>query len=285
MLKVKNISILAFSKDFLDVSWEVEDTVEDIRDYDFFVQRSEGIEGPYDEIGGPLADEFMFRDVQAPLFHRWRQLYYRIRTVNRATSEEEISPSNQPIASKDLIAAEIQRLEFIRLNEFVGRRAIVMQKRTFGQRCVTCWDVIKQRIRISRCKDCFGVGFVRGYMKPVETLIQIEPSTQTEQLQDTGKTQHNVVSARAFIFPFLKPGDMVVEAENNRWRVTSSFYVEQLRHPVAQQVALIQIPDTDIEYIIPLDIGSVLDKPSPIRAFHNFANIDSAIKGVEKVTI
>lgn len=290
MIKIRDLKVSSFSLDSQDLLWEIEETLEDVRDYDFFIQRSEGQEGPFDTIGGPLVDQYSFRDVQAPAYNRERQHLYRIRIVKRDTGLESFSSVEFQIAPQDLIAAEIQRSEFLRLREYVGRKVFIFQKRTFGQRCLTCWDPIKQRLTVSSCPECFNTGFSRGFMRPVSTYMQIDPATglagQAEQLSDLGKTQHSIVRGRTILHIIMKSGDLVMELENIRWRITGTLVSDHIRHPVTQDVTMMRIPETDIEYSIPLaGVDPATFQASPARAFRNPMNIDAVLKESERISV
>lgn len=289
MIVIKDLKVVSFSKDSLDLSWAIEDTTENVLDYDFFIQRSEGEQGPFDTVGGPVVDEFsfLFRDVTAPQYWRGRQHIYRIEAINRVTKESQSSLTAQALAPADLVTQEIRRCEILRFREFAGRKVFVFPRRTFGQRCGTCFDEVKTRKRRANCAECFDTGFARGYLRPIQTFLQIEPNFgqagQSERLTDLGRTQHNLITARAPIIPLYKAGDLVVEAENTRWRVVGVTSYQHLRSPVAQQLTLIQIPDNDIEYRIPIEgINPVTFEATASRAFTNPSNIDAATEGISR---
>jgi len=290
VLNVNSVDVASFSFDFLDVVWTIDDTNEDVTDFDFFVERSEAVEGPFDLIAGPLIDEFRFRDVQAPRYHRSRQFFYRIKTVERATGKFVFSNTGLPLARLDLVSAEIQKSELIAFKEFTSRKVWIFPRRTFGQKCPACYDPIKDRTRSSRCLECFGTGFARGFLRPIESFITFSPETgligQSEKLTERGREQHNIVSIRAFIIPLLKAGDMIVEVENARWRVTGAGTMQHLRHPVTQHATVFQMPDNDIEFAVPIKgIDPVTFQAAPKRAFTNYANIDAAREGDRRSTV
>ena len=57
-----NTKIRSFSLDFLEVLWEIEDTVLDQLDFQLYVLRSESPMGPFDTIAGPFEDKYRFVD-------------------------------------------------------------------------------------------------------------------------------------------------------------------------------------------------------------------------------
>jgi hypothetical protein len=112
---------------------------------------------------------------------------------------------------------------------------------------------------------------VRGDLTPIESWISIDPDPKSEQNLNVGATQQSNTTARMGFFPPVKPRDLVVEPENQRWRVVQVTQTEQLRVPVHQELQLHKVPVTDIEYKIKFDIGNSLSNIwlSPARNYTN----------------
>jgi hypothetical protein len=180
------------------------------------------------------------------------------------------------MAEPDLIAAEIQMRERLVWSEYAGRKCFVYPVRTFGQRCPNCYDgpdrgkgFTSQRRR-SRCVTCYDTSFVRGYHSPIEIFMQIDPSDQAVQTLPVGETQQTDTSARLPNFPQLKPRDIIVEAENRRWRVVKVKPTERLRSIIHQELVMHEITPGDIEFQIPVNLADLRDfEPSPERNFTN----------------
>lgn len=282
-LSVKELLVRSFSLDFLEVTWEIENTTLDPHDYHTYVLRSESPMGPWDIITGPFSDRYRFVDNQVNLLHRWRQLYYKIRTVRKAdTTDVAESDAKTFHAQPDLIAKEIQRLERLVWEEYAGRRCFIFPARTFGQRCPSCYDgpergkgYTGQRTR-SHCLTCYDTGFARGYLDPVEIFMQIDPSTHIEQPLPVAERQQSDTSARLPNFPLVKPRDIIIEAENRRWRVVTVTSTERLRSVVHQELRLHEITKGDIEFQLPIKVEDLRDfEPSPSRNFTNPQNLDA----------
>ena len=101
--------------------------------------------------------------------------------------------------------------------------------------------------------------------------MQIDPNPNAEQTTNVGAIQQNNTTARLGFFPPLKPRDVIVEPENKRWRVVQINQTEQLRAAVHQEIQLHELPRTDMEYTVPLDLGQALKDVffSPSRNFTN----------------
>jgi hypothetical protein len=277
LLDVQRLRVRSLDVDFHEISWELTPTTEDIYDYTFELRRSEGAEGPYEPVAPPFEDQYIFVDNSVRRAHAYRTLFYRLVVKHKASGDtKEWGPvSQEPDA--DLIATEIRKHMNILFREFAGRRCWVLPVRTFGQRCPACWSTALQKRRISGCATCFDTGFVRGYMHPIESWVQFDPHAKAEQNMATGPTQQHNTTARLGYYPPIKPRDIIIEGENKRWRVVQTTTTEQGRAVLHQECSLHEIPKTDIEYKIELDLGAALKDLwlSPSRNFTNPHNLSN----------
>lgn len=273
MLKVVSLKVASFVLDHLDLFWTLTSSVEEvIQEHDFYVQRSiDGAAGPYHQIAGPFYNTFLFRDPNVNLLNKWRNYFYRIKTVHRPTGEEAISQPTYLEAPPDLIALEIIRRESLILQEFNGRWVALFPRMTFGQRCPHCWDRGVRGNTIGRstnqnCTTCFDTTFVGGFAQPMRILVQMDPSPKSTQLTTLGPAQPNLTTGRTTAFPPLKPADLIVEAENKRWCVESVSPTQKLRATVRQELKLNEYEKDDIKFKVPVQLDSK-DLFSPARSF------------------
>jgi hypothetical protein len=282
-LNIVNAKVRSFSLDFYEVLWEIETTTLDPNDFQFYVLRSESPEGPWDIIAGPFEDHYRYIDNQVNPMHQQRQIFYRIRSVEKKDQENIVeSESIIQYPDPDLIAQEIQRAERIVWNEFSGRACFLFPVRTFGKRCEFCYDGPEKgkgftsSKRRSGCASCYDTSFVRGYFDPIQVYVQIDPYTESVQTQAYLQRLQADTRARLPNYPMLKPKDLLVESENRRWRVVTSTPTERLRSVVHQELTLHEIDRSEVEYQIPIRLGDLRDfEPSPIRNFANAQDIDS----------
>jgi hypothetical protein len=283
MINVTKVTVRSFDLDHLDVFWEIENfssssgdaTPHEIFDYEFFVLRSgDSAMGPFDTIAGPFRDRYMMRDVQVSLLHKWRQYYYKIRVVSRKTGEsKDFGPAGNFSPGPDLIAAEIVRQEDVLFREHSGRKAYLFNRRTFGPRC-SCWDDTLQRRTRSGHLPCYDTGFLGGYMSPIEIHVQIDPPGKVKQATALGDIQPGDTAGRMICFPPVNPDDIIVEAENKRWKVMRVVPTERLRAIVRQEFVLHEIPKTDVEYELPVRVNLRDLEPSAARNYTNPQNIE-----------
>jgi hypothetical protein len=106
-------------------------------------------------------------------------------------------------------------------------------------------------------------------MSPDETVIHA----------NFGDIQNENTVLFAGNYPELSEGDMVVEAENIRWRIGSTINkVKKARALVRQQAQLHRVPKGDIEYTIPLNLSENEVRTllaSPERNYTNPQSLES----------
>jgi len=239
------------------VRWTIKDTNEDIGNFRFTVRKSYSPGGPFEAITGPLVNTFQFFDQALQMKSNWRKMYYRILAQDVVKGETIESPVAGIESDPDLFLLELRRRHDLYLKRFVGIPASVLVAKTFGQRCVTCHDQIKQRVRSSACLQCFGMGFHGGYFNQVDTFINFSPSPELVALLEIGERQPNQTNLWTINFPELSPRDMIVEfppsAEQRRWRVVTVGRTERLRATSRQIAQVTEINRNDVEYQVPVD--------------------------------
>ena len=260
-LQVTNIRVRSLSVDHYELTWEVASTSEDVLDYTFQVLRSEAPAGPFEEISPELDDRYLFIDNRLRVGNRWRQWHYVIRVRHKPSDETQDFGPASPGAEADLHGQEIRSHIHLLMREFAGIRCWLLPRRTFGQRCPKCWnETLKAKVE-SGCRTCYDTGFVRGYHSPIEAFIQIDPSPKTDQPTNIGKLQQSNTTARMAYFPPVKPQDLLIDMENTRWRVTQVSATRKLRAAIHQEIGLHEIPKSDTEYLINIDLGNHKDGP------------------------
>lgn len=280
MLNVTALKVRSLDVDFAEVSWKIDDTAEDVLNFTFQVLRSESAGGPWDVLSVPFSDRYIFFDRFTQPFHTYRELFYLVRVVNIQTGEEKDFGPVQQEAEADLIAKELRRHMSLLFREFTGRRCWLLPVRTFGQRCRSCWNATLQKRTKSGCTFCFDTGFARGYLHPIEVFTQIDPgNAKVEQTTQLGAIHPQVTTARMVDIGTAKPRDILIEAENVRWRITQVNQTEQVRAPIHFELNLHRIPQSDIEYNIELKLDEALKDLwlSPARNFtnpHNLSNFE-----------
>jgi len=273
-LRVRSLDIAQ-----MEVTWETDNFNMDVLDYTFQVLRSESGEGPYEPITQEFEDRYIFVDRRVPTSYMFRQFWYKLRIKQKSTGDiKDFGPETQA-AEPDLIAQTIRRLEQTGFTQVFGRLCWLFPRRTFGTRCLNCWDPKLSAKKRANCIECYDTSFLRGFLNPIEVWVQIDPVGKAVQLQSFQKGQTKVTSARMTFYPSVKPGDLLVELENARWRIEGVTQSERLRAPIKQELVLRSVMPTDIEFKLPINLQEPLKdvQVSPGRMFTNPHNFDNAI--------
>lgn len=269
MLQVTKLYARSFDLDHMDVFWEIENFTGNIRQYEFQVLRSESSMGPWEPVSPVFEDAYYFRDPTPPAMHKWRQLFYLLRIRNKATDEtKDFGPTSQA-GEPDLIAMEINRQEDVLFREFVGRRTWIYPVRTFGAYCI-CYDRVSGRQMKSNCINCYDTKFLGGFLSPIECFVQMDPNGDQPTPTPMRERQDGKTTARLISFPPVKPKDILIEAENVRWRVESVTPTMRLRSVVHQELVLKEIDKGDVEYKLPVNLNDL--RALEIAAERNFTN-------------
>ncbi len=285
-LTIDKFRVRSVDVDRKELTWEIcsgtgsYDSSVDPYDFTFQILRSESPEGPFEIITETFEDRYLFVDSRVPAGAKYRQLWYRIRVTHKASGDVEDTESATHEADPDLVAGYIRKMEQTLFTQVTARKCWLLKARTFGPRCPSCWDRTTQKRTRSQCIDCFNRGFLRGYHDPIEVWVQIDPPGKSKKNNAQQIDNEVYTSARLSFYPNVSPDDVIIEAENKRWRVILVSLSERLRAPVKQEITQMrQIQDTDIEYRIPINLTRALRdiQPSPPRMFNLPADVFSTI--------
>jgi hypothetical protein len=275
MLILKNIHAQSFSLRFVQLSWEIEPSPEDIFSFKFEVYRSESEEGDYNLISHRLLqDEYEYQDNQVHLLAKNKDLFYKIKVINTLDNTYEYFGPVQYAPEQDLIAIEISKRNQLVIDQFTGRQVLIYRIRTFGTRC-SCYDKMLGKIIKSNCEQCFGTSWVKGYFKPIVTKMNI--TVPSRELIETLSGDQDPISAEGFLsnYPLLKPRDVIIENENKRYRVHRIVLNQKLRAITSQRVLLTQLTSSDIEYKLSVKLSDYVNYPMEERNITNPQNVEA----------
>ncbi len=241
------------TQDSIEVRWVLNDTDELTSNFQMFVDRSEGPAGPWLTISAPLVDVFLIVDRGVNQESRYRPIYYRVRIerISDPTDKYDGTPVTlgpQP----DSILLAIRKRHRRHLQRKVGVWCAIFIRKTFGQRC-DCWDNVLKQIRDPDCNHCFHTSFVGGYFSQLNTYVQVRPSPKIVQIPETSVHHDSTTDAWMVDSPIMRPGDLIVEPSNHRWRVMSIHTTEKRRAISRQIMKLTEIEGGDIEYELPVE--------------------------------
>ncbi len=228
--------------------------------FSFFLEWAENPADDFIEVAGPSADNILIDDEQ----RRWSKLphsVYRIRLeAANGTFYSDVNPATGEFNRHDwLLAKEIIRREYLRLQKYVGTRGFYLGRMQWGEICTECVDYNTGLVNKADCETCYGTGFVGGYYPPVTLWVGEERTAVRSQRQDgVGLTNNQTQLARIVAFPFLTAHDVWVNPDTGeRWVIQAKQEVATLRgKPLVWNVQLNLEQPGSIIYKIPLTGGS-----------------------------
>lgn len=272
MLNVSEVRVLPFHIEYNEIVWQIDNTAEDVFDYDFYVLRSEAEAGPYSTIAGPLVDKYYVRDASILSISQHRLYYYKVLVRNRVNGQQKEWGPFDIEGIPNLLAKEIINNESAVLwTEHAGTCFWVFPRRTFGQRCPDCWNEALEKTTNPRCRTCWHTGFSGGYHYPIQFWGQYDQAIQKEQnsTEDHRQTKHSLL--RCGPSPGIKPLDLIIDYKNIRYRVMDVGGSSLNGACVRQDVQLVKLENGSVEWNIPLKIP----KDTKLVPERNFTNPQS----------
>lgn len=264
MIKLKNLKAISdMSLDYLVIKWEIEDTVESLKNYKYNIYRCIGAdsEEEYELLDSVPGDVFEYYDITATQHKRGIHFYYKV--IPEHSSSESVGEQKKCISlydeSKDVYANYMRYVNNVYLDVVGNKDGYILIKRRFGQKCTRCWDDIRRQHRHHNCPSCFGTGYEGGYHTPYKIKFNHITSSfgafenvgmdgRGDNMQDIGIWTKS--------YPLISVGDIFVNENNDRFKITQVQRTTKNNEFVLRQILNMQLLSTsDPVYDIIIDIG------------------------------
>lgn len=256
MITIASLEVKSFTLEHLDLLWQVDDTTEDISEYTFRVKRSESPEGPFEYISTALTEIFSFRDDTVDLFSLWRVFYYQVEITHVPSGTSGASYVAYLGVQPDLVAMEMSRLYQTLLQSDIGLPCLILKRRTTGPSCPFCYDPVRKRSTDSDCLVCLGTAQYRGgFLFPIGAFINQSPSTKVVRLSNISETEPSEKAFDLAGYPLMVAGDVIVDPENRRYRVTQVRNRSKRGFVHRQVLQVTELPRGDVIYKLPVDVS------------------------------
>lgn len=250
------------SLDSLIVQWETDDTVESLENYSYNIYRCAETDNDaeYTFIANIPGNVFEFKDDTAMQYKRKVCFYYKIVPINKNTLEEGLFVKCLSLydRKKDNYANYMRYLNNVYLNVIGNHKGYVLVRKKFGQKCSRCWDDIRRQHKQHNCPNCFGTGYEGGYHNPSDISFSYMsmPFGNFENVGIDGRGDNvQDVSIWTGNHPIISVGDIFVDENNNRFKITQVQRTIKNNEFILRQILNMQLLSTsDPVYNVIIDI-------------------------------
>lgn len=144
--------------------------------------------------------------------------------------------------------------EAIRRNAWLldqaGERVLLFIRKTTGERC-KCYrqnQRTHKQPKVGSCLECWGTGFVGGYVGPFEIKISPFQSEQKIAMTDRGMHLENVEDTWTTITPVITQRDFIVRRNGQVYAIGPAARPEVKGEPTQQHFSVEHIDSTDVRY-------------------------------------
>lgn len=256
MIKITSVNTLPqFNKGFMYVTFEIDNTMEDLSDYQFDILRSDASNGDF-ELVAINVQNFEFKDYSVNLLNQALEYYYKIRITNKRTDEIYESDTKQTTThTSNNYTSYLRHLNKIYLEDVINNPKIkYLKKKRFGQYCSECYDDVREKPRKQNCKCCYGTKFEGGYYPPVEISVNyLNSPSKPENLGVSGiNIEETPFQLWTEEFPIISTGDVLVLHDGTMHRVISWASTDNGEQMLRQILQIQKIPYSDIIYKYPI---------------------------------
>jgi hypothetical protein len=236
------------------VQWEVSPSFTGLPPWQFSLQGAETEQFDTLAVEVLVGDKQYAVDSSKAVNYTHRDLWYRIQLKTAEGKKVYSKPfkhlPNIP-REKYLLISEIIRKEFLRMNR-VGTAGWLLRPRYVGTRAEHLDPLTG--VPLTDEVNSYGIGIVGGYYPAVPRVFSVESKNQVNKMDENGRGQNATMVAklRTCGFPICGERDVIVDAEGNRWFIstTSSTMFPGTSAVLSQMLDVSLIDPTDSVYQI-----------------------------------
>lgn len=250
MIEIKDVSVRTdFGLDFINISFTIKDTTENLADYQFDLYRAAGVSDEFKIIYSNIQN-FECNDYSANLLNDEIVYYYRIKTINIKTGEtffSEIIPAYK--ASDDNYSYFLSEVYNIYLNDVINNEEVALFKRKRTGELCDCYDDIRGSRLSDKCKDCLGTGYKGGYYPAIKIKVCYLNAESAQEEMDTRGTFKGTspLSFWTSSYPLIEEGDIIgVISSAVKYIVTTCQPSYKNGYLIRQTIQLSRLPEPSI---------------------------------------
>lgn len=228
----------------------------------FTLYRGGSPAGPFDVVMDNITD-LHYEDQHIPSYSNeqtlaltalQREMYYR---VEAAGVISDPTPVGDGLPKRyRLMRRKIQRDITVSLRVGDGVPFTMLPRKHWGIRCTACFDKLTKSVMNSKCKSCYGTGFLGGYEGGYNLLARKGTTNVQSNIAPQGTVEVNQIQLVMLDYPRVQVDDVFVETRQDRRYVVKHVTRTELRGvPVHQQLVISELGRDSVEYFVPVPTG------------------------------
>lgn len=211
-------------------------------------------DGPFLKLNPTPINGTYLIDTTTQEFSKFTNGYYVVEAIlqnqnNVILRSDPTTWKNKQRKWVELRSIEIQRREYWLLSRFAGIKSYLFRRRTYGERCKTCWNPVIEKVMDDHCPDCLGTSFEGGYFNPAPLYLQYDATPNDRVKTYFGTYEPNQIGAWTISIPNIRPEDIVVRTGDwIAYKVARLTPTELQGNTVRQMMVLTQLSKGDVEY-------------------------------------
>lgn len=210
--------------------------------------------GPYQRLNPAPIESNHLTDTATQEYTKFNKGYYVVEAILH--DQGGVSIKSHPATWNTdqnnwvrLRSEEVQRREYLLLKKFTGTKSYVFRKKNYGERCPKCWSNQVGKSIKDHCKICLGTSFKGGYFPCYPTLLQYDPSPNSNLKTYFGVFEPNQTPAWTISVPEIQPDDIVIRhGEWDLYKVQAVGRTELQGKLVRQMLQLTELSKHSVEY-------------------------------------
>jgi len=228
-------------KESISVSWDPETAI-CVGTKGFNIYKSVSPTGEFEKVNTSLITSGIgfYLDRDAPM-KLGVTFYYKITCVDNNDNESSLDDCEAKyiFSEEDKYTNAFTAVSYAQIGRIqqtmamLGQDGCFLFRMRYGSRCEQCWDPVAEQSINRNCKVCWGTGFINGYVKYNKKLI-FKMGGRLFDPTDIGFKEIRNLNVYVDSFPLIHPGDIVVDARNNRF-IVDNVFLTMIRNTVIQQ--------------------------------------------------
>lgn len=245
---------LEYGLDFVNITFSIHDTNEDLSDYQFDLLRGNSETDDFNQIYSNISD-FECNDYSVSLLNPEVRYIYKIRATHIPTSFSiESDQFSYPSINADRYAIYLSNIYGMYLEVLENKSMLVLKRKRTGVRC-ECFDDVRGSRMADKCDICFGTGYVGGFYKPKEIHVNYVTAPSKQESIDTKGTFEETSPIQLWTqnYPLIQENDILIDTlTGTRYTVSHWQPSYKTGFLIRQTLQAVKIPESSRLYRVPV---------------------------------